>query len=115
MDLVRSGTRRREVLLAQSHARHPGGAWFSACSVAVADTVAIVDRLEAYRYTAGVWDGVATAILAVDGGVAVSGTGTGKGAAVVPDHALVAGLLVRCDALASQRPSVAPSAWSHVG
>jgi hypothetical protein len=33
----------------------------------------------------------------------------------VPDTVLVTGLLVRCDALASQRPSVAPSAWSLVG
>jgi len=31
------------------------------------------------------------------------------------DPALVPGLLVRCDAFASQRPSVAPSAWSFVG
>ena len=31
------------------------------------------------------------------------------------DPALITGLLGRCDALASQRPSVAPSAWSHVG
>ena len=106
------------VVPAQWRTRHPDGARFSACSVAVADTVAIVDRLEAYRYTAGVWDGVATAILAVDGGVAVSGHGYGyghEGAAVVPDHALVAGLLGRRDALASRRPSVAPSAWSRVG
>ncbi len=103
------------VVPAQWRTRHPDGAGFSACSVAVADTVAIVDRLEAYRYTAGAWDGVATAILAVDGGVAVSGTGTGKGAAVVPDDALSTGLLGRRDALASRRPSVAPSAWSRVG
>ncbi len=32
-----------------------------------------------------------------------------------PDAVLITGLLVRCDALASQRPSVAPSAWSLVG
>ena len=31
MGLMRNGTRRREVLLAQSHARHPDGARFSAC------------------------------------------------------------------------------------
>ncbi len=36
-------------------------------------------------------------------------------AVVVPDRVLIAGLLGRRDALASRRPSVAPSAWSRVG
>ncbi len=36
-------------------------------------------------------------------------------AVVVPDRVLITGLLGRRDALASRRPSVAPSAWSRVG
>ena len=43
------------------------------------------------------------------------GYGSGKGRCFVPGHALSTGLLGRCDALASRRPSVAPPAWSRGG
>ena len=70
MVIVRNGTRLREVLPAQCHARH--------ASVSGVFRVLLRFRIRSRS-------------------------------------AVSTGLLGRCDALASQRPSVAPSAWSRVG
>jgi hypothetical protein len=64
--------------------------------------------------------GVPPAIVACRYGLDTSSTDTAPVPAPVPAADprtlfLVTGLLGRCDALASRRPSVAPSAWSLVG
>jgi len=88
--IVRSALRRREVIPAQQRAPHvpPGRRFFevgSCCGFGCGPRPRIVPLLWCGRLARRMGPWIGT------------------------------GLLVRCDALASQRPSVAPSAWSLVG
>ncbi len=107
---VRGGPLRREVEPAQMRTRHPVGARFSGCPSSASVPVFFQVGRRLWGRASSLPVRVVEAGRAFPRECGVLGLVGSR----VPDT-LIPGLLGRRDAIASRRPSVAPSAWSRVG